>query len=72
MCVATGKILVFKPVVRRVLSRLLPPMDDQAEQPIAVIHRLHSAYRRPVSLEDLRFFSQLANSVHHAYPGPNQ
>jgi hypothetical protein len=28
------------------------------QQPIAVIHRLHPAYRRPVSLEDLGSFSR--------------
>jgi hypothetical protein len=45
---------------RRVLPRLLPPVDRQVEQPIAVIHHLDAARRRPVSLEDLGPVSQVA------------
>src|ERR1700677_121177 len=51
--VGTGKILASKPAGRRVLPRLLPPVDGQIEQPIAVIHRLDAAHCGPVSLEHI-------------------
>src|SRR6202023_2389629 len=35
-------------------------------------HRLDAAYRRPVSLEDIGSFSEVANDVHHAHPASNQ
>jgi hypothetical protein len=60
------------PAIRRVLPRLLPTLDGQVKQPIAVIHRLDAAPRRPVSLEDLGSLSQVTNDVHHAYPASNQ
>ena len=68
-------VLAFRPLRpagRRVLPPLLPPVDGQVEQPIAVIHRLDAAPRRPVSLEDLGSLSQVANEVHHAHPASNQ
>src|SRR6476619_191300 len=43
----------LRPAARRVLPHLLPPIDGQVKQPIAVIHRLDAAPRRPVSLEDI-------------------
>src|SRR5438132_6733168 len=49
--IGTGNLLAFKPLWpagRRVLPRLLPPVDGQVEQPVAVIHRLDAASRRPV------------------------
>src|SRR3982074_278512 len=67
--IGTDTLLAFPPLWpagRRVLPRLLPPVDGQVEQPIAVIHRLDAASRRPVSLEDIGFLSQVANDVHHA------
>jgi putative ABC transport system substrate-binding protein len=57
---------------RRILPRLLPPVDGQVEQPIAVIHSLDAAPRRPVSLEDIRSSSQVANDMHHAHPASDQ
>src|SRR5947209_10272698 len=42
-------LLAFKPLWparRRVLPHLLPPVDGQVEQPVAVIHRLDAADRR--------------------------
>jgi len=55
--IGTGDWLAFKlnrlwPAGRRVLPRLLPPVDCQVEQPVAVIHRLDAASRRPVRLEE--------------------
>ena len=47
-------------------------VDGQVEQPIAVIHRLDAANRRPVSLEDIGSLSQVADDVHHAHSAPNQ
>ena len=60
------------PASRRVLPRLLPPVDGQVEQPIAVIHRLDAAPRRPVSLEDFGSLSQVANEVNQAHPASDQ
>src|SRR5712692_5390531 len=60
--IGTGNLLAFKPLWpagRRVLPRLLPPIDGQVEQPIAVIHRLDAAHRRPVRLEDIGSLSQV-------------
>src|SRR5579863_10007402 len=56
----------------RVLPHLLPPVDRQVEQPVAVIHRLDAAARRPVSLEDIGSLSQVANNVHPAHPASVQ
>src|ERR1017187_1747892 len=73
--IGTGNLLAFKPLWpagRRVLPRLLPPVDGQVEQPVAVVHRLDAAPRRPVSLEDIGSLSQVANDVHHAHPASNQ
>src|SRR6516162_4033191 len=61
-----------RPAGRRVLPPLPPPIDGQVEQPIAVVHRLDAAPRRPVSLEHSRSLSQVANNVHHAHPASNQ
>src|SRR5947209_711890 len=72
--IGTEVLLAFKPLRpagRRVLPRLLPAVDGQVEQPVAVIHRLDAAYRRPVGLEDVGSFSQVANNVHHAHPASN-
>ena len=60
------------PAGRQVLPRLLPPVDGQVEQPVAVAHRLKAAPRRPISLEEFRSLSQVANDVHHAHPPSNQ
>src|SRR5262245_51964202 len=62
----------FRPAVRRVLPRLLSPVDGQVEQPVAIVHRLDAAPRRPVSLEDIGSLSRVANDVHHAHPASNQ
>jgi hypothetical protein len=62
----------LRPAGRRVLPRLLPPVDGQVDQPVAVVHRLDAAPRRPVSLEDLCSLSQVANDVRHAYPASHQ
>src|SRR5919197_2978232 len=56
------------PAGRRVLPRLLPPVDGQVEQTVAVIHRLDAATRGPARLEDIGSSSQVANDVHHAHP----
>ena len=50
-----------------ILPPLLPPVNRQVEQPIAVIHRLDAAPRRPASLEDIGSLSQVADDVHHAH-----
>jgi hypothetical protein len=60
------------PAGRRVLPPLLPPVDGQVEQPVAIIHRLDATPRCPVGLEDIRSLSQVANDVHHAHPTSNQ
>ena len=60
------------PAGRRGFPRLLPPVDGQVEQPIAVIHRLYAAPRRPVCLEDIGSLSEVANDVHHPGPPANQ
>src|SRR5580698_9197001 len=68
-------VLAFRPLwpaSRRVLPALLPPVDGQVEQPVAVIHRLDAAPRRPVSLEHIGYYSQVANDVHHAHPPSDQ
>src|SRR5438034_9167507 len=73
--IGTEILLAFKPswpAGRRVLPLLLPPVDGQVEQPIAVIHRLDAANCGPVSLEDIGSLSQVANDVHHAHPAANQ
>ena len=73
--IGTEVLLACKPLWpagRRVLPLLLPPVDGQVEQPVAVIHRLAAASRRPISLEDLGSLSQVANDVHHADPASNQ
>jgi len=54
--IGTDTLLACKPLWpagRRVLLRLLPPVDGQVEQDIAVIHRLDAAARSPVSLETM-------------------
>ena len=64
--IGTDILLAFKtlwPAGRRVLPRLLPSVDGQVEQPLAVIHRLDSATYRPVSLEDLGSLAQVANDA---------
>src|ERR1700691_6273803 len=68
----TAELLALEPAGRRVFPRLLPPVDSQVEQPVAVVHRLDAAPRRPVSLEDFGSLSQIANDVHHAHPASNQ
>ena len=73
--IGTEILLAFKPLWpagRRVLPRLLPPIDGQVQQPIAVIHRLDAATCRPVSLEDIGCLSQIANDVHPAHPASTQ
>src|SRR5215831_8639687 len=68
-------LLAFKPlwpIGRRVLPRLLPPVDGQVEQSIAVIHRFDAANCGPVSLEDIGSPPQVANDVHHAHPAASQ
>src|ERR1700675_92039 len=73
--IGTDNLLAFEPLWpagRRVFPRLLPPVDGQVEQPVAVVHRLDAAPRRPVSLEDSGSLSQVANDVHHAHPASNQ
>src|ERR1044071_122684 len=73
--VGTHMLLAFKrlwPAGRRILPRLLPPVDGQIEQPEAVVHRLDAAPSRPVSLEDIGSLSQVANDVHHAHLPSNQ
>jgi hypothetical protein len=71
----TVRVFAFRllwPAGRRVLPRLLPPIDGQVEQPVAVVHCLDAAPRRPVCLEDIGFLSQVANDVHHADPASDQ
>src|SRR5262245_16655593 len=60
------------PAVGRVLPCLVPPVDSQIEQPVAVVHRLDAAHPGPISFEDFGFLSQVANEVHHADPASNQ
>src|ERR1700674_1831790 len=62
----------LRPAGRRVLPRLLPPVDGQVEQPIVVIHHLDATNCGPVSLEDTGSLSQVANDVHSAHPASNQ
>src|ERR1017187_264650 len=62
---------VLWPTGGRVLPLLLAPIDGQVEQSIAVIHRLYAANCGPVSLEDIRFLSQVANDVHPADSASN-
>jgi hypothetical protein len=62
--IGTVRVLAFRPLRpagRRVLPLLLPSVDGQVEQPVAVIHHLDAAPRRPVSLEDIGPSSQVAN-----------
>ncbi len=73
--VGTKRMRTFRPLWpagRRVLPRLLSPVDGQVEQPVAVVHRLDAAPRRPVSLENLGSVSQIANEIKHARPASNQ
>src|SRR6202043_3361073 len=73
--IGTDILLAFKPLWpagRRVLPRLLTPVDGQVEQPVAVVHRLAAAPRRPVSLEDIGSLSQVGNDVKQAHPASNQ
>jgi hypothetical protein len=73
--IGTHTLLAFPPLWpagRRVLPHLLPPVDGQVEQPVAVVHRLDAAHPRPVSLEDTGFLSQVANEVHHAHTPSDQ
>src|SRR5215470_7111806 len=73
--IGTDRLLAFKllwPSRRRLLERLLPPVDGQVEQTITVIHRLDAAHCGPVSLEHTGSLSQVANDVHHAHPAFNQ
>ena len=73
--IGTVRVLAFpplRPAGRRVLPRLLPPVDRHVEQSVAVAHRLDTAPRRPVSLEDTGAVSQVAHDVHHAHPASNQ
>src|SRR6516162_9151216 len=61
--IGTVRVLPFRPLWpagRRVLPPLLPPVDRQVEQTVAVVHRLDAAPRRPVGLEDLGSLSQVA------------
>jgi hypothetical protein len=72
-----GTVLVrtfrpFWPAGWRIFPGFLPPVDRQVEQPVAVIHSLDAAPRRPLSLEDIGSLSQVANDVHHADPSSNQ
>src|SRR5215212_1180739 len=54
------------PASRRVLPLLLPPIDCEVKQSVAVVHRLDAAPRGPVRLENLGSLSQVANDVHQA------
>src|SRR5215470_7520219 len=74
---STGTVRVLAvqplgPAARRVFPLLLPPVDGQVEQPIAVVHRFNAAPRCPVGLEDTGSSSQVANDVHHAHTTSNQ
>src|SRR6516164_3325867 len=60
------------PAGRRVLPMLLPAVDSEVEQAIAVVQRLDAAPRRPVSLEDFRSLSQVTDDMHHAHTASNQ
>jgi hypothetical protein len=48
------------------------PENGQIEEPIAVVHRLDAAHRRPISLEEIGSLSEIADDVHHAYAASNQ
>src|SRR5262249_1178838 len=63
---------VLWPAGGRVLPRLLASVGGQVEQPIAVVHCLYAARRRPISLEDIGPLSQVANDVHPAHSPSNQ
>ena len=73
--IGTVAVLALRPLWpagRRVLPPLLPPVDGQVEQRVAIAHHLDAAPRRPVCLEDFGSLSQVANDVHHADPASNQ
>src|SRR5262249_12517723 len=74
-CIGTVRMLVLRllwPASRRVLPRLLPPVDRHVEQSVTVAHHLDAASRRPVRLKDFGSLSQVANDVHHTHPASNQ
>src|ERR1700729_3018427 len=73
--IGTDSLLAFKPLWpagRRVLPCLLPPVDRHVEQIVAIVHRLATAPRCPVSLEDIGFLSQVENDVKQAHSASNQ
>src|ERR1035441_1077431 len=63
---------LLRPARRRVLPRLLTPVDAQVEQVVVVIHHLDAATRRPISLEDFRSLAQVADEMHPADSASNQ
>src|SRR5215472_13174757 len=61
-----------RPVGRRIFPPLLPPVDGQVEQPVAVAHYFDAAACCPISLEDPRSLPQVADDMHPAHPASNQ
>src|SRR5262245_61136549 len=73
--IGTHLLLAFPPLWPegwRVLPHLLPPVDRQVEQSVAVVHCLGAAAGRPVSFEHIGPSSQVANEVKQAHPASNQ
>src|SRR6202034_4068365 len=62
----------FRPAGRRLLPLLLPPVDGQVEQWVAVAHHFDAATRRPIGLEDLGALAQVADDMHSADPPSHQ
>src|SRR5215208_2175178 len=74
--ISTHALLALAPTLgpasRRVLPILLPPIDCEVKQSVAVVHRLDAAPGGPVRLENLGSLSQVANDVHQAHPASRQ
>jgi len=67
-----GHDRLLRPARRRVLPRLLAPVHGEVGQRQAVVHRLDTATRRPVRLEDAVALADVAHEVHHAVPSPDE
>jgi hypothetical protein len=62
----------LRPAGGRVFPGLLPPVDGEVHERVAVVHGLDAADGRPVGFEDAVAVSYVAHEVHHADPPPDQ
>src|SRR6266536_405842 len=62
----------LRPAGGRVFPRLLPPVDGEVHERVAVVHGLYAADGRPVGLEDAVPVPYVAHEMHHADFAPDE